>query len=306
MKYFITRKACPACESNNQIQLIEYNYSSHNIVEYLNNSYLPGNVEFEYLKGARYTLRECKDCGLIFQKFAPNEILSNRIYNNWINADNAFKRYEYINQDHKLIYDQMIKIMDIIAYFGFKRKINVFDFGYGFAHQAIRYKQFGCKVYGCEIEKKRILNFENHGLVNLAYNEIINHKYDYMRSFAVFEHLLYPANTLKYITQSLNPGGIIEIYVPNGFDIKRRLSKSNWGALKGDQDSVNSIAPLEHLNCFNFSSLKNMAEKAGLKLINIKQRHNINLYKIIRSKYQIAHRNFSKRKSTTLTFVKPK
>jgi hypothetical protein len=39
----------------------------------------------------------------------------------------------------------------------------------------------------------------------------------------------------------------------------------DWSAPKGSKDSLNPVAPLEHINCFNRSSLLRLAAEAGLR-----------------------------------------
>ena len=43
----------------------------------------------------------------------------------------------------------------------------------------------------------------------------------------------------------------------------------NWEAPKGSRNSLNPVAPLEHVNCFRATSLTRMASIAGLREIRM-------------------------------------
>ena len=43
----------------------------------------------------------------------------------------------------------------------------------------------------------------------------------------------------------------------------------DWSAKKGAKNSLNNVAPLEHIQCFNRSSLMNMVEAAEMKEFKI-------------------------------------
>ena len=53
--------------------------------------------------------------------------------------------------------------------------------------------------------------------------------------------------------------------MPNGDDNNRILNKMDWSAPKGSGDSLNIVAPLEHINCFTNKAIKAMASKVGLE-----------------------------------------
>jgi hypothetical protein len=64
----------------------------------------------------------------------------------------------------------------------------------------------------------------------------------------------------------LKPNGIIRINVPNGWDIKRRLEIWDWTAPRGSENSLNMVAPLQHINCYIHEALVKMGQEAGLEV----------------------------------------
>ncbi|MGH3114027.1 MAG: hypothetical protein ACRDOP_11250, partial [Gaiellaceae bacterium] len=75
-----------------------------------------------------------------------------------------------------------------------------------------------------------------------------------------------PLLTAERLRGALRPGGLLRICVPNGTDIRDRLRRGRWDdANRGSADSLMAVAPLEHVNCFNYRSLSGMARQAGLR-----------------------------------------
>jgi len=68
-KYFQVRNSCPVCNSSKVNSIYSNSYLSSSIKEALERFYpRQGKIEFEYLINATYVLKECNDCGLIYQK----------------------------------------------------------------------------------------------------------------------------------------------------------------------------------------------------------------------------------------------
>lgn len=56
--------------------------------------------------------------------------------------------------------------------------------------------------------------------------------------------------------------------MPNGNTIDSLLKIMDWEAEKGSAKSVAVIAPLEHINCFNFDSVVRMGKLCNLVVID--------------------------------------
>ncbi len=160
--------------------------------------------------------------------------------------------------------------MIAIAYFD-KRpsELQFFDFGMGWGKWCRMAKAFGCNIYGAEVSKARIDYAKSQGIKVISWDDIPNHRFDFVNMEQVLEHIPEPFETLLYLKKSLKPEGLIKISVPNGSDIKNRLRVSDWAASKGSRNSLNAVSPLEHINCFDHGSLIKMADLAGFEKIKI-------------------------------------
>lgn len=272
-KWFTVRQVCPVCESSNNTTLLKLAYAESPIKDLLDSWY---SYDYNALEGSYYILEECESCGLIYQREILNEQATAKLYNEWINYEKGFERN--VNErtsDRGIARAQ--ELANVMMYLDkTPGKLNVLDFGMGFGTWCYLVKGFGChNVHGTEMSQARI---GYAGDVNiLDWKDLPNYQFDFINTEQVFEHLADPAGTLDYLKQALAPNGIIKISVPNGADIKRRLKMRDWGAFKdpknsaesiamwedGSKSSLNAVAPLEHINCFNYSVLVEMAKRVG-------------------------------------------
>ncbi len=269
-QYFSYRDKCPSCNSGHLKELYKKPYDKPPISEYLESFYSPqGGVEFKYLENATFNLCECKECGLIFQKEIPNDFLMEVLYEKWLDPKKAF-------QQHKKSYSLGLytyyaqEISTIIAHLHKEpSKLSFFDFGMGWGKWALMAKGFGCKSYGTELSEERIKCATSNGINVISWDEIPKHSFDFINTEQVFEHIPNPLDTLIHLKDALKPEGMLKISVPTANDITRRLKLMDWTARKGTRNSLNPVAPLEHINYFRRSSLIKMAALAGMEEVVI-------------------------------------
>jgi SAM-dependent methyltransferase len=130
---------------------------------------------------------------------------------------------------------------------------------------------FGCQAYGTELSRVRLQAATMYGISVIAGDEIGNAFFDFVNAEQVIEHLAEPVATLKSLAASLAPDGLLKISVPDGTRIPELLRRPDWGAPKGSPDSLNAIAPLEHVNCFNRRALLELARNARLTPVEIER-----------------------------------
>jgi SAM-dependent methyltransferase len=128
---------------------------------------------------------------------------------------------------------------------------------------------FGCDSYGTELSETRIKYAQAKGIKVIAWDEIPQYRFDFINTEQVFEHIPEPLQTLRHLKTALKPGGIIKVSVPEADDIKRRLRLMDWKAPKDSRNSLNPVAPLEHINFFRTKSLTKMARAAGMEEVFI-------------------------------------
>lgn len=269
-KWFFIRKNCPVCLSKDFKIIYENRYLAPHLMNYLIDFYSPqGTIEFEYLEGAFYVLCECTVCNSIFQREVPNNFFLERLYEHWIDPKKAFEQEKsLIGLEYYSKYAQ--EIMQISSYFKNTTScLDFFDFGMGWSRWALMAKAFGCNVYGTELSKKRVEYARSNGITVITWDEIPDHRFDLINTEQVFEHLSDPLQTLCHLKKALKTNGLIKISVPGAHDIRRRLKVMNWNAPKGSRDSLNPVAPLEHINFFRRTSLNKMAMEAGMQEVFI-------------------------------------
>jgi predicted SAM-dependent methyltransferase len=120
-----------------------------------------------------------------------------------------------------------------------------------------------------EVSAARIAHATEAGIPVLGWDDLRDKHFDFINAEQVFEHLADPLDTLVRLAAALKPGGIIRINVPPGHDIKRKLQNPDWSLPARSPESLNDVAPLQHLNCFTFESLVRMGAKAGLREVEI-------------------------------------
>jgi SAM-dependent methyltransferase len=221
-------------------------------------------VEFEYLRDQEYILCECADCELIYQQEIPNNFLLHKIYEEWIDPKKCFELYERPRRIQYFSYLSS-EIIGLISLFDRPpMELKFLDFSMGWGHWSRIAQSFGCTVYSTEFSPSKIDYARHKGVQVIDYTDIQSHQFDFINTEQVFEHLPDIRSTLTYLKGSLKAGGLLKISVPNAPDIKKRLKTWNWNAPKGSSDSLNPVAPLEHINCFNHSSLIQLAKRCGL------------------------------------------
>jgi len=264
---FLERPACPACRAKESETLFSGRFTEGSIREYLLDFYPAlGEQDIELLDAAPFTLARCDECGLIRQVHAPGEDLLEALYNHW-----APSRDE---GDHRrpLAYYRAAaqEVMLVLDYLRLPpSEVSVLDFGMGWGGWPRMALAFGCQAYGLELAEEPREFARAHGVRVISAEELGEHRFDFINTEQVFEHLVDPLEVLMSLRASLKPSGLVKISVPSAAGIDRELRRPDWAAPKGSKHSLNAVAPLEHLNCFPRTALVRMAASAGLRPIRM-------------------------------------
>jgi len=270
MSNFVIRASCPGCSNVNFAEIYSRSFTDNPVKKYLHDFYDPqGGVDFDYLTGGNYTLCECNSCTHIFQKEILNDQGMKLLYEKWIDPEKVISLFE---QTYPLDYytGYLSVSFQIINFFKQKpASLRFFDFGMGWGNWLSAAKALGVSVYGSELSEERVKYAKKNGITVITWDEIQGSNFDYINTDQVFEHLPQPLETLKHLATGLRKGGVVRICVPDGNRNKAVLSKMDWDAAKGTTDSLNIVAPLEHINCYTTQSLVIMAKQAGLDWVDI-------------------------------------
>lgn len=222
------------------------------------------HIEFEYLAGADFVLDECLRCGLVFQRWVPDEMLIRKLYEEWINPDEVFEEHRRTDDVHyhRELADEVAMIVALVG--KTPADVRVLDFGMGWGNWARMAGAFGCRAFGAEVSARRIAHASAFGVTAVTLDGEPLEPFDVVNADQVFEHLVAPLAALKDLAGRLKPGGLLKISVPNGRGIRWLLNLNDWRAPKDSWRSLNPVSPLEHLNCFTNRSLRVMGREAGL------------------------------------------
>jgi SAM-dependent methyltransferase len=177
----------------------------------------------------------------------------------------VFEKFEH---SYPLSYyaDYARVIHDVVGYKNrLPATLKVLDFAMGWGNWAMMAKAFGCDVYGSELSPQRIAHAQRSGIKIISWDQIPLHEFDFINTDQVLEHVADPAGTLAHLKRALKPDGVIRVCVPDGRQIVSKLSAPVWTADKASPDSLNAVAPLEHINCFTNKSLRRLGEMVALR-----------------------------------------
>lgn len=265
---FLTRNNCPVCNGCTFSQLLSLPYQDPILTSYLEAFYnSQGFIDFSYLNDVDYVILKCLDCNFIFQQNIPSDELMEILYDKWIDPIKVFNSIDGV-QDVEHFLEYAKHIANVIRHFNKKPQELLFlDFGMGWGHWCRVAQSYDCKVYGNELSSTRIEYAKKIGVEVISWESISIMKFDLINTDNVFEHISTPMEVLSYLKKSLKPDGLIRLYVPNSKNVENQIENLKLGKTK--LRNINAIAPLEHINSFNYESLIEMGKKAGLQEIRI-------------------------------------
>ena len=263
---FIERRVCPACGGSAMKEIFISRFDRSPISIYIMSFYGPNRIA--ELKDWVYRLDECQECELVFQRYIGDESFLSELYGNWLStkehqteADTAHSHLLTTpcatRDGHELMWASKHLGKPLSA-------MRTLDYGMGWALWARIAKALGCESFGFDLSAARMQAATYHGIEVLGADNFPAESFDFINTEQVFEHVPEPLALAVQLSMALRPGGILKVSVPNGVDILQRLKIGNWAAEKGSKQSLNPVAPLEHIDCFHEKSLVKMGAKVNL------------------------------------------
>jgi SAM-dependent methyltransferase len=125
------------------------------------------------------------------------------------------------------------------------------------------------KLYGVEMSADCAKTAEARSGAHVFVGDILDapfppESFDVVTCFDVLEHLYEPRRVMSRITEWLRPGGIFYVLVPNVDSAEARVFGSYWHGLELPR----------HLFHYSPTSLKFLAESAGLREVSLETRRN--------------------------------
>jgi hypothetical protein len=194
----------------------------------------------------------------------PDDKLVREIYDEWIPPSEKDRlRRERDLDDYCYLAEQIQFLVRDLALQ--PHDIRVLDFGMGWAEWASMARAFGCQVAGAELSSHRARHAQSLGIEVVDWDEIAKRKFHFINAEQVFEHLVEPLPVLKHLAAALAENGMLRIAVPDSRPALRTLARSGTFAELAESHIV-PVAPLEHVNCFEYRSLAALGGYAGLQV----------------------------------------
>jgi SAM-dependent methyltransferase len=260
----VERTTCPVCRApaERAATLSDLPFDQDPLRRYLSEFY-DGALDVRPLRGERFVLLDCPGCGLVYQRHVPDAALLEQLYGSAALADaGAVGAARGLSTRIAYAHD----VERVIRHVGLPAaQIEVLDFGSGTGLWLQMAAAFGCRTTGAEITGSTLERLSAAGHRAVSMEDLPSERFHFVNTEQVVEHLVEPAETVQRLAAALRPGGVLRISVPNGSDIRERLRRGDWSAPKGSAESLNPVAPLEHLNCFDAASLRRLGTGAGLR-----------------------------------------
>ena len=90
--------------------------------------------------------------------------------------------------------------------------------------------------------------------------------FDVINLEQVLEHLVDPIEVLTHLGRSLEKDGVLRVSVPDGRKMAARLAGLE-SSMSVEPGYLMPVQPLDHLNCFSYTSLVAIGESAELRLV---------------------------------------
>lgn len=258
----VKRERCPGCGARSFHTIASEPLSGPTLGKYIASQY-EGRAQGAVLQH-RYELARCDSCGLAFQVQVPGPQVLHDIYERWIQPGERERLHsQYALTDYTYLSEQVQLLIQMLGMN--PHAIHVLDFGMGWSEWASMARAFGCHVSGAELSQARIDHARALGFEIVHWDQIPSRGFHFINTEQVFEHLIEPLETLKHLSRALLPGGVIKVSVPNARAAVKALATGAQISALSAHDLM-TVAPLEHVNSFEFESLRRMGEEAGLQL----------------------------------------
>jgi 2-polyprenyl-3-methyl-5-hydroxy-6-metoxy-1,4-benzoquinol methylase len=211
---------------------------------------------------SRYSIIKCKECSL----WCLNPHITNKTQQAIFSDVEMFKDvaphiYPYYKDVPTSVGDEQVRIFSQLK--DFISSGRLLDLGCGAGHFSVYASKNGFQVDGVDFALPKELPQHDQRTVFRA-SDFENEKlpertYDVVTMFDVLEHCYHPHQVLSNIRQSLKPGGILVIAVPNSKSFLQYMASSLYHlSLKKVTKPLEDIFLMDHPVVFNLDALSGL------------------------------------------------
>jgi len=199
-----------------------------------------------------YELLKCLNCSFIWQKNQPDEILQNKLYNEWISFEDSLKKAKKKVKEN-IFFSTALKLTKNLS-----KETNILDYGAGIGNFSVFAQDKKFNIYALETSPKRIEHLSKLKIKIISLENYKNYEnyFDFIFINQVVEHLSdleFFFSIVNFISRSKC---IIYVSVPKPKKINNKITKGPY-------------QPLEHLNAFNNKNLTYLFKKNNYKKLPV-------------------------------------
>ena len=227
---YTENRNCPVCDTNLELELF-------------------------YKEGGRYV--KCTDCEIVYLNPVFKDTTLMEYYSN-----NHTIQSEVVESDNDDFYNDLYnKGLENIITIN-KNITRLLDIGCSSGAFLDLARNRKIQTCGIELNKSeyQIASKKGHIIYNKPLESIIfNNKFDAVTMWDVFEHIKDGESILNNIKNIINKNGLIYLQIPSSDSLAAKIL----------QDKCNMFDGLEHVNLYGVKSIKKLASKCGLQILNI-------------------------------------
>ena len=262
---------CPCCRGENFDTILKLDTDKRiNLFnEYSKKYYQNFLINFTLEKVA---VAKCRSCKHLFYKYQPSEAFLEKMYS--IHQKNKAKKPVAAKSTKEI---RMKKVLNKIL--KTSKSHSILDYGSGAGLLKEISESLNLNYFAYEPSKDRN-EIKGNKKVFTNFNELSNTniKFDIVYMNQVLEHVKNPLSVMKSIKNLCHSETVVYISTPNFY---RSKEKSNFFSCWPYDQAFrhHTIAPFQHLHCFNTSSLLKLMKNSGFKIkLDLKTILNFNLH----------------------------
>ena len=254
----IQRLDCPICRRRAE-PIFSRPYSHEDL-----QTFVKAFTRKEILADKPFEVRLCAACDLCFQTWVMARDELDGWYSRPTSAE-AFRREIAEQRLHWFAHmtEEILVIRQLVR----EKRPRVLDFGCNWGKWASMALAHGCDVYGVEVNRDAAGFCASRGINIIGFDKLAAHHFDFVNVDQVAEHLADPLATIQSLASRLRAGGFLKLSTPGNPRLPRALREAQ---ATGDNSvlttrTLDSLAPLSHVNLFTAHSLQRLGSDAGLE-----------------------------------------